>query len=443
MSPKLALLLCTTFVLYLLRLDRKKAPEVSYVLWIPTIWMLSVASKPLSNWFLTPGLTRESGSPVDRLFLTGLLGIGLYILARRKFNWSSAIKENIWLILLLAYMFVSIFWSNIPFISFKRWTRELIAVVMAFLLLTEPSPRKAFESLIRRSIYILIPFSLLLIRYFPEYGRHYDRWSGGQTWIGVTNQKNGLGRLCLISGFFLVWSLIKRWQGHDTSAVKYQNYAEIFLLILTLWLLKGPSNAYSATAIGALMVGLTVFGVLLWMKRRQINFYTPPFTAMVAVGIIFGILTVFAGGSTVGVLTSSFGRDATLTGRTEVWAELLPVALQRPILGHGVGGFWTSTAREVYDINEAHSGYLDVLLNIGFVGLFLFSMFLLSSCRKAQRELNDDFDWAILIICFLLMAVIHNITESSFNSLTAQMTAVLLFLAVSSQTSISSSQENP
>ena len=214
-------------------------------------------------------------------------------------------------------------------------------------------------------------------------------------WIGVTTQKNGLGRLCLFPGFFLVWSLIRRWQGRDISVVKYQNHAEVFVLIITLWLLKGSSEgAYSATAIMALAVGLAVYVGLLRMKRHLIKFPTPPFATVIALGIAFGIVTVFVGGSTLGDLTSSLGRDSTLTGRTGVWAELLPVALQRPIVGHGFGGFWTYQTRWfTYSIGSAHSGYLDLLLNIGFVGLLIFSMFLLSSCRKGQKELNDDFDW--------------------------------------------------
>jgi hypothetical protein len=106
-------------------------------------------------------------------------------------------------------MLSSIFWSDMPFISFKRWVKELVAVVMTFFVLSESDPRKALQSIFRRTIYILIPFSYILINYFPEYGREYGRWSGGQMWIGVALQKNGLGRLCVFSAFFSVGSFQK------------------------------------------------------------------------------------------------------------------------------------------------------------------------------------------------------------------------------------------
>ena len=441
MAHNLAFLLCTVFVLFLLHIERRKTPEVSLFLWVPTAWMLVVASRPLASWFIdAPKVELEVGSPLDRLFLFTILGMGLFILAMnslnsneaRRINWTNVVKKNAWLVLFLTYGLISILWSEIPFISLKRWSRELIAMVMALVLLTEPSPRRAFESLCRRTIYILIPFSLLLIKYFSDYGRQYGRWSGGIMWVGVTLQKNGLGRLCLISVFFLLWSLVRKKQGRDTHVVKYENHADIFLLILSLILLTGPTlQAYSASAVGALIGGLAVFIYLLIKKSRRGILPVMPLATVAAAGIVFGTITVFVGGTTVRGLTSSLGRDVTLTGRTEIWASLLPEAMKRPLTGHGFGGFWTSKTRVVFDITEAHSGYLEMLLVLGIIGLLLFSMFVLSTCRKAQNELNKDFDWSALIICYFLMAILHNVAESSFSAFSSHLTAMLLFLAVS------------
>jgi O-antigen ligase len=440
MAPALAFVLCTVFVFFLLRIDRKKTPEVSLFLWVPTLWMLVVASRPLASWVIdAPEIELEAGSPLDRLFLLTVLGMGLFILAinshahskGRRISWFGVIKGNAWLLAFLIFSLFSILWSDIPFISLKRWSREFIAVVMALVLLTEPSPRRAFESVCRRIIYILIPFSILLIKYFPDYGRQYGRWSGGVMWVGVTLQKNGLGRLALISVFFLLWTLIRRRQGRDTHPVRFENYAEVFLLILSLMLLKGPTlQAYSASAVGALAFGLAVYVYLLNRRRPGGILPTMPFGAIAGSGIVFGLLTVYVGGTTVKSVTASLGRDATLTGRTDIWADLLPVALQKPWGGHGFGGFWTTKTRLIFDITEAHSGYLDILLGLGFIGLVLFSLFVVSTCRKAQNEISKDFDWAVLMICFFLMAVIHNVAETSFNSLANHLTSMLLFLAV-------------
>lgn len=430
----LAIILCTAFVLFLLRLDHKQSSEMTRALWIPTIWMLYIASKPLGIWFPSLGGDPESGSPLDRAFLIVLMCVALWILVRRKYDWRAAMKENAWVVVLIIFMLVSILWSDIPYISFKRWIREFQAVLMAFVVHSEPLPRQALESILRRTTYILIPFSLLLIKYFPVYGRIYGRWSGGEQWIGVALQKNGLCRLCLIATFFLIWSLIRRRQGQNPPVWKYQTHAEIFILVITIRLMGGPggSLSYSATAITALGVGFLVYLGFHLLKKFGINLGASILMTIVVIIIIFGIVTFFVGGSNLNFYISIVNRDPTLTDRTEIWASLLPVAMQRAILGRGFGGFWTPRTRDAFEVSEAHSGYLDVLLNLGFVGILLVSTFLLSSCRKAHSELSHDFDWAVLWICFLVMAVVHNITETSIDSLTNQLTATILFLTVSS-----------
>lgn len=433
MPPILALILCTIFVLWLLNLERRSSRDCSLALWLPVIWFLLIASKPLAVWFPIPFSEDEYGSPLDRNFITILMVGGILVLLTRRFAFSKAIKENIWLILLIVYMLISTLWSDIFFVSFKRWVRALPALIMAFVLLSEKNPREAMLSVLRRTTYILIPFSILLIKYFPYYGVVYGRWSGELMWVGVTMQKNGLGRLCLTATFFLIWSLIKRRREHDIPIVKHQTAAEIFLLFLSLYLLKGPSiYAMSATAVTTLVIALLVFIGLLWMKKSKIFPSANILSAFILMIIFFGIMTVFYSGSNISGFTSAVGRDTTLTGRSEIWQSLLPVAMQHPFGGHGYGGFWTPETLNFFRVGEAHSGYLDVLIDIGFMGLILVSLFLLSSCHRARQMMKADFYWASLWICLLIMSAIHNITESSLNILASQLTAMLVFFAVSS-----------
>lgn len=402
---------------------------MSGVLWIPTIFVLYVSGKPFGVWF---GNQEASGSPMDRNFLLILFLIGFFLLIKRRVNWSRIVHENIWLILILGFMLFSILWSDIPFISFKRWSRELIAIVMAFLVLTERNPVRAVGSVFRRLVYIYIPFSLLLIKYFPDYGVFYGRHDGMAMWVGVTLHKQGLGMLCSLSVFFLIWSLVTRWRGHNFVSTRGQILGEVFIIIITIWLLTaGGEGKTSATAIGSLCIGIIMFFYLLWMKRYGKTIGAVTLMAIIAGVIIFGIITVMFNGSTMGLFTSSFSRDNTLTGRTDIWAAILPIAMESPIWGCGIGGFWIPSRIEIYGITECHNGYLELILELGFIGILLFSFFMLSCCRKAVKELDHDFDSACFGICFLLMTVIHNVTESSLNTFTSQLMTVILFLSVS------------
>ena len=156
-----------------------------------------------------------------------------------------------------------------------------------------------------------------------------------------------------------------------------------------------------------------------------------PLIALFAFIIFYGTVTPMLGRLFLTDISSVFGRDVTLTGRTLVWEQLVPVAMGRPILGHGFGGFWTTEKREVYDISGSHNGYLDTILDLGFVGLILFSIFILSSCQKAIKEMNYDFDGACFKICFFLMTVLHNIAETSLENFASRLMAVVLLLVLS------------
>ena len=443
MPSALALLLCIIFVLFLLRLDRKEAPDASLASWLPTLWILIISSKGVGTWFGAQA-DDDGGSEWDRIVLSAMICIGILVLASRKLDGIfllgarkvylfSAIKENIWLFFLIAYMLMSILWSDIPYISFKRLVRELGSVIMALVLLTERDPRLAAHTVLRRSVYILIPFSLVLIKYFPQYGVSYGRWFGDLSWIGVTVVKNGLGRLCLIASFFLIWTLTVRWWRRKTPHSRFQSPADVVVLLVALFLLKGPPGAYPATAVGALLISCASFVALLMMEKWRIRLGARIVMTLVAGLIVFGYQTPILGGATVGSFSSVFGRNESLTGRTDIWSRLLPFFEAKPLEGYGFGSFWTpSMQNAIYGVREAHNGYLEVCLGIGLIGLVLTAMFLLSFSRKAVRSLVYDYDWGSLCLCFLLIGLLHNFTESSIDSFGRQLMAVLMFLSVCS-----------
>ena len=393
MPRQLALLLCVSFVWYILRYDRRQQYNRTWALWIPSLWMLTIVSRSLDTWFQVGGGSRESGGTLDPIFQASIFGLGLVILAKRNLNWGEVLRNNKWLFILLGYMLLSVVWSDLPARSLRSWIKEIVAVIMALLVVTESDPEQAMQSIFRRVIYILIPFSILLIKYYPDLGVIYSRWTGEIQWIGVALQKNSLGQLCSISTFFLVWTLIRRRKGQEIPVDQYQTYTELLLLLMTFWLFKGPSTwAASATSMVALGVGLTTLFALRWMNKHHIQLGTATWVSITAFIIALGSITPLVGGSTVTGFTSALGRDATLTGRTDIWTSLLPDVMRQPFLGYGFSGFWNPKRAIEHLIGEAHNGYLDVWLQLGLVGLCLTTFFLLSCVTKACRtlEINSD-----------------------------------------------------
>jgi len=213
----------------------------------------------------------------------------------------------------------------------------------------------------------------------------------------------------------------------------FHTLVDLAVLALSIFLLRGPGGeVFSATGLVALLFGLLAFTGLYYQKKKGIIIRTNTLTTIVLTVIILGIVSLFTSGVFVAKFAPALGRNSTLTDRVGVWNMLYPEVLKRPLVGIGHGSFWTVETRIKYDISEGHSGYLDVLLEKGFIGIFLISGFLVASCRKAHWYLLRDPDWGILWITFILVTVLHNITESSLHSFTSQLAAILIFMAISS-----------
>jgi len=433
--PTLALLLCTAFVLCLLFVEKRESKGVSAAVWIPTVWvMIAATGRPIETWIggsgtvlqgFSAAASNESGSAMNRWMLTALAVAGILVIALRRFNWSGAMRRQGWLIVLLAYMLLSVFWSEITVIALKRWARELIVLVMVLLMMSEANPLQALASLLRRCAYVLLPFSIVLIKYYPLLGRQYSRWSGVQMWTGVTGQKNELGRLCMISVFFLLFALYQHWRERSPENGRYQLWSDISIIVIGIYLLIGSS---SATSFATLLVGIAIFLGVQWSKKITSNVGRIGLQAAVIFLFVYGTAVPFLGGSNVAAFTSVLGRDETLTGRTEVWALVIPARDRQPMLGYGFGSFWTDYRRQLYDIPTAHNGYLDILLELGEVGLILYVCWLLSWMRQLHRALTWEHGWAGFAISLLLMSLIYNSTESALNSTTDYITAVIFIV---------------
>ena len=417
----LALILVCIFIFILLRLDRKQYPEATRSLWIPVIWMLLVTSKGgIAVWFdVTTEGTIDEGNSLDRLFASFILIIAVLILLKRRFDWANAIKSNPWLVMLAFFALLTVLWSDLPLVAFKRWIRWTVtAIAMAFVVKTEVKPFNALLSLFRRTIYVTIPLSILVIIFYGDLGRQYGQWVGEMTWIGVGTHKNSLTALCLFSMFFLGWSFMRRWRGIEKPVTRYHTYLEIIVFLLALYLFMGPQHSltYSSNSLACLMIGVATLISFQWLKKHNIVLNANVLSIFIGCLIIFGTVTPFIGHLPFFDVSEVLNRESTLTGRADLWAKLVPLAQEKFILGYGIGGFWSQLRIEQMHTVEAHNGYLDVILNYGVAGLIFFSLFMVNSSRKAMQEISKNPDEGIFWFCVILMTLCYNIAESTLAS---------------------------
>lgn len=121
------------------------------------------------------------------------------------------------------------------------------------------------------------------------------------------------------------------------------------------------------------------------------------------------------------VLRLAFG-DATFTGRTDIWDFAAAQIAGNPVLGHGYNGFWGigdaspaafSGSELIASILQAHNGYLDILLETGFVGLALFLALLAVVIKDAGAITARSLAAGTFVIALTLFTALHNGFEST------------------------------
>ena len=429
MPPDLALFLCLIFIIYLLWADTKRTAKVSSALWIPLIWMMILGSRFLSQWLDAGSLSGslEEGNPLDAGVFSLLMVVGMFILAGRRVALTQIIYDNPWLAIFFIYCGVSIGWSDFPFVAFKRWVKELGHLVMIMVVLTEVSPMEAVKALLRRFAYVLIPTSVVLIKYYPHIGRQFSYWTGEAVNVGVTTSKNMLGNLCLVTGLFFFWSLFTMWRNKTQSTDKYGLFVHVLFLAMIWWLLNLSSSATSLMCLG---IGICII-IAFEMPTIKKNPKAGTLIIVVSAVLFFLLEQAF---DLSEVIIASLGRDPTLTGRSEIWGEVLSM-VPNEFVGTGYDSFWLGErlklmwAKHWWKPTGSHNGYLETYINLGWIGVTLLCALIVAIFRKIQVELLSNYDYGRFEMAVLIMALIYNLTEAAFKG-TILVWFMLLLIAV-------------
>lgn len=413
--PQLILISFLVFAVWLIRRDTASRQGISGALWIPTLWLGIIASRPLSLWLgVGGGVDTLDGSPVDRTFYLIIIIAALITLSQRAVNWGWLIAQNWPLVIFYTFLLISVIWTNSPLSSFKRWFKESGNILVALVILTEVNPLEAFRAVFVRCAYVLIPLSWIFIRYFPDLGRRYNNHSGELEAIGVTFQKNSLGTMILACGLVFLWDWLERTRASKVPTGKIDRYVRITIATTAVYLLHlcDSKTSMISLAIGSIIVG----SVRMPLFRKRIS--------------DLGLYTLLAGGAfllvdrVVGItetIIRALGRDMTFTGRTDVWRELLNVGTD-PILGTGFMSFWDDESFRSKLPNwvafSAHNGYIEIYLAGGAVGVLMLTLLIFGTGSRINRRLATGSGYSAVRFAIFVMMLIANFAESNFACMT-------------------------
>jgi exopolysaccharide production protein ExoQ len=436
MSSTLALWIFIAGAAGLFYLDRDKSERTSKALWVPLIWLSIAGSRPVSAWLgmgvpkEIPGQLPES-SLLDQLVAGALMLLGVIVLLRRRRDVLRLLKASWPIVLYFSFCLVSLLWSDFPSWGFKRWVRALGDLVMVLVIATEVRPTAAFRRLFSRVGFVLLPASVLLIKYFPQLGWGFGEY-GERAFTGVTTDKNVLGDLVFLTGLGALWQVFSLLPDREQPNRRRRLLAQCILLVFAINLLM---TAHCATAVGCSVLGAgLLLAISLPFTRRR-----PAAVHVLVLAILLGGgLTELLGGRAA--VTEALGRKPDLTGRTEVWRIVISMA-PSPIGGAGFETFWLGprVAKIFAELggpqrtNEAHNGYIEVYLNLGCLGLGLIALILGQGYHKAVSAFRRDPALGGLLVVYVVTAVTFNVTEAGFRMLGLEWFFLLLSIVAASR----------
>jgi exopolysaccharide production protein ExoQ len=365
------------------------------------------------NAFL-PLLSRGSGdtgelgaaTTLGTIITTGVLVVVLVLILS---HWRMALRlvPGIWPVLaLVSLALLSAAWSDYRSVTVHR-AGSFATVTMWAWYIAARYDLKDVISIVRQAMWPIALASLAIGFGAPGLGQMPD----GDGWLGVFQTKNNLGTVMAIGIVLFFYTLLAEMFSQRPRFLSTISSVAGLLLCGGLLYLSHSSTSWVTGLIGL------IFCVVAKLTQKRVG-----------VAIITGTATVLLLAPAVllamdqlETIASMLGKDSTLSGRVDLWLMLPSYIMQRPWLGHGFGAFWVEESANVFEIwmavdwqpPTAHNGWLDLLLELGVVGLSFTTIQIFLLLTNGIRAVIDGQEpGAQYLLATIFALLIHNLTES-------------------------------
>jgi exopolysaccharide production protein ExoQ len=301
---------------------------------------------------------------------------------------------------LLTIVIFSLLWSE-DLSSSLTYLRGLIRIYFLAVYLAMRYSLREQMRLIAWALGAAASLSMLFSAFIPGYIHQSPELV--TMWSGIYGHKNELGYMMAWSaGVFLHLALSShryRWLMWALCGIS------ICLIILSR----------STTSLTILLTMILLLPIYRFLKKTNYKLQVIMITSALMLVIIFSILLLNNAETVVG----TSGKDLTFNGRSDLWELVISKILEKPWLGYGFSGFWTSNAasklRATYDwASNAHNGFLELLLELGILGFLTFAagfvrFFLMALTRIISVAKKPEDYWPMQM---LVIIVIVNFSEA-------------------------------
>ena len=338
---------------------------------------------------LAPGMGAIDNNAIRWLFLS--LISGFYIL-KLLINNRDVIPKTKLTVLTIVGSFIFLFWSayNAPnptegFISLYK----LVVIVAVFF-----SSLNALKNIENSLFYLstIFAYSLLI-----EGGYTIIDYFNEENFTGIANNRNISSSAIIIKLTFLIYIISK------TSKKSLKNFYRMIELmsIISIIILQSRLGLVSMILIYVMMFS--------YFTASKKQLFVPALMILLSISVFnYGNLNAEIKNYNILNLTS----DESANQRINFYSFALDLFSDKPITGHGLGSwkyeslkYKDPTTRSVLVPYYTHNDFLQILAELGIVGLIIYLLFISKVLMRLMIKLQDKDAKKVLIIAMVVFAL--------------------------------------
>ncbi len=364
-----------------------------------TVLALFLFSQALIGPLFAPSGSDET-SVILRLMWLPVYAITVILMLARPGAVLRTLSSNMLLLSLIGLMALSVMWSVAPDTTIRRTFALAMSSCFGLWMASRWTWREMIL-LIATNFALLGVASAFMALAVPSMGVDHVIHPGA--WKGVFWQKNTLGAV-------MAWGAVSSYAAVRVDPKHWLFWSGCAVMCVALVLLSTSKTALLSCLLG------TGIAIGIALCRRGFGF--------AALMILLGT----TGAATIAAIMlvapvealQALGRDATLTGRTDIWGILIEQVRTVPWTGYGYMAFWEAENGPVFwvrqatnwDVPTAHNGWIEIALAIGFPGVVLTALVYVTAFLRAAGRIfsGPETYWALALVSMLMLV---SISESN------------------------------
>ena len=350
------------------------------------------------------GTASPQGDPLQRgvYLLIYVLMLPLLIIEHR-FIYKLLISDKL-ISLILFISILSISWSALPLITSRR-VIALILTTLFGIIFSRYYNLEGQINILTIGLGVIVILCLVFPILFPDLGIHQTGVHEGR-WRGVFVQKNTMASILVFAVMIFVYKL-------RSSKKNRLIVSSLLIMSFSLLILSWSTTAFISLVF--IYIAVNVFTFYAKLSRRNV------IINLAFLFILVGALTIYLFNN-LDFIFGLFGKDVTLSGRIPLWIILFEMIQDKLLLGYGYEAFWNGqgspSMRVINQLfwipNDAHNGYIDIVLSIGIIGFALVVLKVIELFKNTKSLFNINKNAKYLIVISMIVYVLLlNVTSTS------------------------------